>query len=99
GDAAAVAAAKRFLHEEQLPDGSWAATPRQGTGCWVTALACLTLLADVTSEPNVTAGLSWLCDDWPRDSTPWRRLLDRFSTQQKVSPLNRALRGWGWTPL
>jgi hypothetical protein len=95
---AAVAAGRRFLHGAQLADGSWAATPGQSTGCWVTALAGLTLLADTNSESRVKAALRWLSDDWPRDSTPWRRLLERFSAQRKIAPLNRALRGWGWTP-
>jgi hypothetical protein len=97
-DVAAVAAGKRFLHGAQLPDGSWASTPGQSTGCWVTALVCLTLLSDAKSESRVATGLRWLCDDWPRDGAPWRRLLSSFSAHRKISPLNRALRGWGWTP-
>jgi len=97
-DLAAVARGIGYLRGAQLPDGSWSSTPAQTKGCWVTALACLTLFADEDSAPKVETGLKWLCDDWPRDSAPWRRLLARFSPKRKLLPLNSALRGWGWTP-
>jgi hypothetical protein len=97
-DVSAVASGRRFLHKAQLAEGSWTSAPGQHTGCWVTALACLTLLGDANSEIRVAAGLKWLCNDWPRDSTPWRRLLERLSSNRNISPVSRALRGWGWTP-
>jgi len=88
----------QFLHRAQLPDGSWPATQHDKTGCWVTSLACWTLLSAVDSAKAVAAGLNWLCRDWPRDSTLWRRLLRRFSKQRDVFPINDSYRGWGWTP-
>ena len=88
----------QFLRAAQLADGSWAAAPEVTTGCWVTSLACWVLLADAHAHQAVSAGLKWLCDDWPRDSTPWRRLIARFSAGHKISTQNDSLRGWGWTP-
>jgi hypothetical protein len=88
----------QFLREAQLADGSWAASPEVTTGCWVTSLACWVLTADAHSHEAVAAGLKWLCDDWPRDSAPWRRLIARFSSQHKISAQDDSLRGWGWTP-
>ena len=86
----------RFLRASQLPDGSWPATPQEKTGCWVTSLACWVLCHQ--GDAGVAAGLRWLCQDWPRDSSPWQRLLKRFRSEHIVSPQNDAYRGWGWTP-
>ena len=94
----AVVQGFEFLRKAQLPDGSWAATQQEKTGCWVTSLACWTLLTAAGSAKSVAAGLNWLCQDWPRDSTPWRRLLRRFSKQRDIFPINDSYRGWGWTP-
>jgi hypothetical protein len=88
----------RFLRAAQLPDGSWPSTPEEKVGCWVTSLACWVLLVDKDSRKAVAAGLRWLCQDWPSDSTLWRRWLARFSSQRQVAPINDSLRGWGWTP-
>jgi hypothetical protein len=88
----------QFLRAAQLPDGSWPSTPEEKTGCWVTSLACWALLSDRDSSPTVAAGLHWLCRDWPRDSTLWRRLLARVSSERHIFPIDDSLRGWGWTP-
>jgi hypothetical protein len=88
----------QFLRAAQLADGSWAASPELTTGSWVTSLACWVLSADAQAQPAVVAGLKWLCDDWPRDSARWRRLLACCSSQHKISAQNDSLRGWGWTP-
>jgi Prenyltransferase and squalene oxidase repeat len=88
----------QFLRTAQLPDGSWPATPGQEIGSWVTSLACWTLLYGKTASDAVLAGLQWLYRDWPGDSTPWRRWLMKLSSQRHISPMNTALRGWGWTP-
>jgi hypothetical protein len=88
----------QFLRSAQLSDGSWPSTPEEKTGCWVTSLACSALRSDGDSAKTVAAGLNWLCQDWPRDSSPWRRLLARFSVDRKVFPINNSYRGWGWTP-
>jgi hypothetical protein len=53
---------------------------------------------EADSAKAIAAGLNWLCEDWPRDSSPWRRLLARFSADGDVFPINNSYRGWGWTP-
>lgn len=89
--------AVRFLQSKQHPDGSWPACEEMNAGSWVTSLACAVLGADSQSGKNVAAGLSWLCDDFPRDSSPWRRFLQRLRPQLHVA-MNNSYRGWGWTP-
>jgi hypothetical protein len=89
---------RRFLRAAQIADGSWVASAEQRAGCWVTSLACMVLASDPQAEQPVTAGLSWICNDWPRDSSPLRRLLGRFSRERKISAQNDSYRGWGWTP-
>jgi hypothetical protein len=88
----------RFVRETQLGDGAWPSARAEQVGCWVTALACWVLLAEKNSSNAVARGLDWLCKDWPRDSTPWRRFLGRFSSQRRIFPTNNSYRGWGWTP-
>jgi Prenyltransferase and squalene oxidase repeat len=88
----------RFLRSAQLGDGSWPSTADETTGSWVTSLACCVLRSDADAAKAVAAGLKWLCEDWPRDSSPWRRFLGRFSAERDVFPINNSYRGWGWTP-
>lgn len=88
----------RFLRAAQLSDGSWPSTPQERVGCWVTSLVCWVLLRDKESSRAVASGLKWLCEDWPRDSSPWQRLLRRVSSQRHIFPQNDSYRGWGWTP-
>jgi hypothetical protein len=97
-DAEAVTRGFQFVRKAQLPDGSWPSTQGEPSGCWVTSLACWTLTVASDSPQVVAAGLNWLCQDWPRDSTPWQRLLRRFSAQRDIFPINDSYRGWGWTP-
>src|ERR1700729_3507356 len=73
-------------------------TPEEKSGCWVTSLGCWVLLSAADSSGAATAGIKWLCQDWPGDTTPWRRFLARFSTQRELHPVNSSYRGWGWTP-
>lgn len=89
-----------FLQTTQLSDGSWPAAPGESTGCWVTSLCCVALAAtgDQTQVSAIESGRRWVCDDWPSDSTPWRRFLARASSQHEVAPINYSYRGWGWTP-
>ena len=93
-----AARAFQFIRGTQLPNGSWPPAPGAKTGCWVTALTCWVLLAEKNSANAVAMGLDWLCKEWPRDSTPWRRVLAKFSSQRDVFPVNNSYRGWGWTP-
>lgn len=88
---------RAFLKASQLADGSWPAAPAEKTGSWVTSLCCWTLLAASDNSAVVQSGLRWVCDDWPRDSSPWRRLLARFSSQRSLVRMNYAYRGWSWT--
>ena len=99
-DRVRVHRARDFLQTTQLGDGSWPAAPGEATGCWVTSLCCLALTAigDQTQRSAIESGLSWVCNDWPSDSTPWRRLLARLASQDDVAPINTSYRGWGWTP-
>ena len=99
-DSVRVHRARDFLQTTQLADGSWPAVSGEQTGCWVTSLCCLTLnaIGDETQRSTIESGLSWICDDWPSDSTLWRRMLARFSSEREVAPINRSYRGWGWTP-
>jgi hypothetical protein len=93
-----VARGFQFIRAAQLTDGSWPSSPEEKVGCWVTSLACWVLLREKNSSKAVAAALNWLCEDWPRDSAPWRRFLGRFSSMRHVSPMNTSYRGWGWTP-
>jgi Prenyltransferase and squalene oxidase repeat len=99
-DRVRVYRARDFLQTTQLGDGSWPAAPGAGKGCWVTSLSCLALTAigDQTQSSTMESGLRWICDDWPSDSTPWRRLLAKLWSQGDVAPINTSYRGWGWTP-
>jgi hypothetical protein len=99
-DQVRVQNALSFLQTAQLADGSWPAAPGDETGCWVTSLCCLVLGEVGNQTPNsaTDAGLQWISDDWPSDSTPWRRFLARLSSRRDVAPINYSYRGWGWTP-
>jgi Prenyltransferase and squalene oxidase repeat len=95
-----LAAGFRFLRSTQLPDGSWAASPGQTVGCWATSLACWALTRDHESRSSVTAGLRWICGDWPNDLSFVRRAIRRirsFAAKEVISQ-DDSLRGWGWTP-
>jgi len=68
------------------------------SGTWVTSLVCAALAADEKSAVNVRAGLKWLCDDLPRDSSPWMRIVQRLRGDSRINSQNDSYRGWGWTP-
>jgi Prenyltransferase and squalene oxidase repeat len=94
-----VERALRFLLGAQLHDGSWPATPEEKTGCWVTSLACLALMhGKKDSASAIAAGLQWICSDWPRDSTAWRRFISKLIPAREDTPINLSHRGWSWTP-
>jgi hypothetical protein len=90
--------ARKYLLEEQLGDGSWPAAPEETSGSWVTSLACSLLSQDRESEKSVKAGLKWLCDDYPRDSSPLRRFIGRLRATPAKTEIDDSVRGWGWTP-
>jgi Squalene-hopene cyclase C-terminal domain len=96
-----IARGIQYIRAAQLGDGSWSASPEVATGCWVTSLACWVLTAayaHAQANEAVSAGLKWLCDDWPRDNSLLRRFITRFSFEGKISAQDDSLRGWGWTP-
>jgi hypothetical protein len=94
---ASLARGFEYLRKAQLPDGSWPATPEDDRGCWVTSLCTWTLAVASGIEPHVTMGFRWICQDWPADSTAWRRFVARFSARSDVAPIHTAYRGWAWT--
>jgi hypothetical protein len=100
GDEDTVRRGLDFLTKAQLPDGSWPAVPETKTGCWVTSLACWVLagLQDEKYAKAIDTGLRWVCDDWPQDSSWWRRTVRKLSSAGKAGKQNDAARGWGWTP-
>ena len=87
-----------FLRSTQLPDGSWPATKGMNSGGWVTSLGALTLAQFPAHEKSVHAALQWLCDDYPRDSSRWQKLLKSLSARKQHASHNDEFRGWGWTP-
>ena len=87
-----------YLLSAQLKDGSWPTVPGANTGSWVTSLACSVLSRESPYENNVRAGLTWLCNDYPRDSRLWRRILGRIRSRGAISSHDDSFRGWGWTP-
>jgi hypothetical protein len=101
-DGDAIRRGCNFLIAAQLADGSWPSTPEEKTGCWVTSLACWVLAGQSESEKKysqaIASGLSWVCGDWPRDSSWWQRTLRRLSSAKQHAKHNDAARGWGWTP-
>ena len=88
----------QFLRNAQLANGSWSASAEVSSGCWVTALACWVLIADVQARATVAAGVKWICNDWPRDGSLWRRWRGRLFSHHKITKQNDSYRGWGWTP-
>lgn len=89
----------KFLCSAQLPDGSWPATSGQQTGSSASSLACWALFAAKDHSNAAERGLRWLCNDWPRDSAPWRRVISGvFRKNKEIVQHNDAYRGWGWTP-
>jgi len=87
-----------FLRSRQLPDGSWPACAEMSAGSWITSLTCSALAADPESAKHVAVGLQWLCDDFPRDSSPWRRFVRRIRNESHLAKQNDSYRGGGWTP-
>ena len=87
-----------YLLSAQLKDGSWSSVAEAHSGSWVTSLACSVLSQDKIYSCEVQAALKWLCDDFPRDSTLWRRVLQRLRSSEPVSSHDDSYRGWGWTP-
>ena len=97
-DTGPLSRARKYLRSAQLPDGSWPATPEMRTGSWVTSLVCAILSQDAEAPSAALRGLEWLCEDFPRDSSLFLRLLRRLWPGPNVDEQDDALRGWGWSP-
>jgi len=67
-------------------------------GSWVTSLACSVLARFPKNETAIAAGLEWLCDDYPRDSSGWQKFLKKLHSSKHIVSHNDEFRGWGWTP-
>ena len=93
-----LASGRRYLLAAQLRDGSWPASRDETRGSWATSLACSLLSNEQHCEEAVSAGLRWLCRDFPRDSSPFRLLVRRLFSSNSYSIQDESLRGWGWTP-
>jgi hypothetical protein len=87
-----------FIRKAQLANGSWPASADASSGSWVTVLACWVLAADARARGAVTAGVKWICNDWPRDRSTWRRWHARLFSHREITEQNDSYRGWGWTP-
>lgn len=90
--------AREFLLKSQSQEGFWTASPEMQTGNWVTSLACLALADDPQAQDAVNRGLTWLCGDYPLDTSFLLRLVKRLRGDSNISEQSDAYRGWGWTP-
>jgi len=103
GNSQEIARALKFLKSKQLADGSWPANDGMEAGGWVTSLACSVLARQRPTKPSdnqgaIDAGLRWLCDDFPRDSSAWQKFLKKFRSNKHLVAHRDQFRGWGWTP-
>lgn len=86
-----------FIRRWQHPDGSWPAVG--GTshdGCWVTALAILTMIVATGDADGLSTAIDWLLREHGRESALVWRLKFRFlDTGVRFDP---AKYGWNWVP-
>jgi hypothetical protein len=87
-----------YLQQQQRSDRSWPAAPEMPSGSWITGLACSVLCNALNASQAVRSGLDWLCDDFPRDSSPFHRFVQSIRGRPKLAEQSDAFRGWGWTP-
>lgn len=97
-DLSACTRALEFLLKNQSQEGFWTASPEMQTGNWVTSLACLVLKDSPQARDAITRGLTWLCGDYPLDTSFLLRLVRRLRSNSDVADQSDAFRGWGWTP-
>jgi hypothetical protein len=81
----------------QNPDGSWPAfAGDEREGCWVTALAAITLIATHLGTKNVESAIRWiLCARGREANWFWRWKLRAFDNKVQF---DAAKFGWGWVP-
>lgn len=97
-DPQVLSRAREFLLKSQSQEGFWTASPEMQTGSWVTSLACLVLAEDPQAHTSIQHGLTWLCGDYPLDTSFVLRMVKRFRGNSNIAEQSDAYRGWGWTP-
>lgn len=81
----------------QNRDGSWPAfTGDEPDGCWVTALAAITLLATGRETERLPQSIQWLLGERGRDGN-WLSRLPFWPVDNRVK-LDPAKYGWSWVP-
>jgi len=95
--AGATAVGLQYLLKAQLTDGSWPAAEGQEKGCWVTSLACLTLISQPQFRERLARGIRWLADERPGEAGRWFRFLRRLRRVRRIVAQNDSYYGWGWT--
>jgi hypothetical protein len=87
----------RFLQEVQSPNGSWPAFSNDDDqGCWVTALAVMTLFNCGQVIPAIERGVQWLLTSKGRESNwLWKW---KFRTSDTHVYFNPDKFGWPWMP-
>jgi hypothetical protein len=93
----AMARARAWLLETQLPEGAWPAFAGQRQGCWTTSLATLALERSGKSPEAEARGINWLLDAQPADARLWWRLRMAVARSTLVRQ-DGSLHGWSWTP-
>ena len=91
----ALARAIRALQGLQNTNGSWPAfTGDEPEGCWVTALAVLSLMAARSGTNRLARGIQWLLNARGREANwLWRWKLRTFDNKVQFDP---ARFGWSW---
>jgi hypothetical protein len=81
----------------QNADGSWCAfAGDERNGCWVTALAALSLMVTGSGRDRVGAAIRWLVNAKGREASwLWRWKLRTLDNQVRIDP---AKYGWSWVP-
>lgn len=97
-DAEALERGRKYLITAQDRQGFWPAFSVMQSGSWVTSLACAVLCSQPDAGAAVSAGLAWVCNDFPLDSSFVVRTLRRLRRNRHITEVDESLRGWGWTP-
>jgi hypothetical protein len=89
--------ARNFIRRSQHQDGSWPAVGGAShEGCWITALAILTLIGADGDSDRLSSAIDWLLRAHGREGGLVWRLKFRFlDTGVRFDP---AKYGWNWVP-
>lgn len=87
----------RTLVDLQKRDGSWPAfAGDEQTGCWVTALAAITLMNVGRETAGLASAIHWLIDAKGREANWFWRW--KFQTVDNRVGFDPAKYGWSWVP-